>query len=334
MDLYLPLADVHVAWPVLLLLGAVVGTLQGFFGVGGGWLTTPALNILGFPIIYAIGTDLAYTVATAIIGTVRHHRLGNLDVRLALVLGISGMVGIELARRLIFFLDEQHLADTYVRVLYILLLAGVGIAIVVGHYRRLKADSGNPHGSPAGTEPTTRLSGFIQGLALRPVVWFPRASVTLSLWVVAALGWCVGLLAGVLGTGGGFVNVPAMVHVMGLASRVAVAASLFSITLTNSYGTLSYGVAGKVELLAAALMFLGSIVGVQLGATATVYVRGRNLQLLLAVTLILAAVAVGLRQLELQAAAGVVIFTTGAGMTATILWLFWTARRHLISPIG
>jgi uncharacterized membrane protein YfcA len=125
-----------------------------------------------------------------------------------------------------------------------------------------------------------------------------------------------------------------MVHVMGLASRVAVAASLLSIALANSYGTLTYGVAGKVELLAAALMFLGSMVGVQLGATATVYVRGRNLQLLLAITLILAAVAVLLRQLEFGTAAGVVIFTTGAGMTATILWLFWTARRRITSPIG
>lgn len=334
MDLYLPLADVHLAWPVLVLLGAIVGTLQGFFGVGGGWLTTPALNILGFPIIYAIGTDLAYTVATATLGTVRHHRLGNLDVRLALVLGVSGIVGVEIARRLIFFLDEQRLADTYVRVLYVLLLAGVGIAILVGHYRHPKADVANPHGSPAGTAPSTRLIRFIQGLRLRPMVWFPRASVTVSLWVVAVLGWCVGLLAGVLGTGGGFVNVPAMVHVMGLASRVAVAASLLSIALANSYGALTYGVAGKVELLAAALMFLGSIVGVQLGATATVYVRGRNLQLLLAITLILAAVAVGLRQLELQAAAAVVIFTTGAVMTVTILWLFWTARRRLTSSIG
>lgn len=335
MEIYLPLAGVTIPWPLLVLLGLLVGTLQGFFGVGGGWLTTPALNILGFPIVYAIGTDLSYTFATGMVGSWRHHRLGNLDTRLASVLGLTGMAGMEAARRLVFFLDERGLAESAVRGTYILLLLGVGLGVLLGSVRGRGRGPTESQASST-TEPASSLSRYIRALSAPPLVRASGGSISVSFWALAAMGGLVGLLAGFLGTGGGFVMVPMLIYLVGLPTREAVAASLFSIALTNGFGTLTYGLAGRVELLAAALMFAGSIVGAQLGATATVYVRGQSLQVLLGVTLMAAGVAVALRQLELSAASAVVMFLTASAMTGVILTLLARAQRQErgARPIG
>lgn len=325
MDLYLPLAGVSVPWPALLAIGLLVGTLQGFFGVGGGWLTTPTLNILGLPMLYAIGTDLVYTCASGIVGSWRHHRLGNLVVRASVVIGLSGVLGIEASRRLLFFLEDRGLADSLVRQTYILLLATVGMGVIVEYGLRSRhtraMDASNPGIASAGLP-------RVWALRPPPLIDVPGLPDGVSVWTLGMMGVTVGALAGFLGTGGGFILVPLLIHLIGLPARQAVAASLLSIAIANGYGTLAYGLDGKVELVAALLMFSGSIVGAQLGATATVYVRGAHLQLLLGITLCAAAAAVALRQLELAAAAAVVMFVTASLMSAVILALLARAWRR------
>lgn len=319
MDVYFPLAGAQIGWHWLVLLGFSVGTLQGFFGVGGGWLSTPSLNILGFPIVYAIGSDLAFTAGSAAVGSLRHHRLGNLDPVLSTVLGLSGMFGLEAARTLVLHLERVGLAELFVRALYVLLLWGVGLSVVLEYVRGRIGKVGAEVRARPEAEPSTRLSRQIQGLRLAPLLRLRRASISISFWVLSLVGVSVGAAAGLLGVGGGFILVPVLVYVLGVPTRVAVASSLFSIVLTAGYGAVSYGLAGKVELVAAGLLFAGAAVGVQLGALATVHAPGRSMRVLLGVTLLLAGLAVVLQMLQLAAASTVVMFSTAFAMTAVIV---------------
>lgn len=328
MELYFALADVYVSWPLLLLLGLCVGTMMGFFGVGGGWLSTPSLNILGFPMLYAIGTGLAYVTGSAIMGTVRHYRLGNLDLRLAGVLGISGVAGTEVARRTVFLLEEMELAESYIRIAYVVLLFGVGLSIAIEYLRGRRPAAGTAQKPGAQGEPATVLSRRVQGLRLPPYIRLTLAPVEISLWVLAIAGFGVGMVAGFMGVGGGFIMVPMMVYVLGVPTRVAVGSSLFSIVLTSSYGALSYGASGRVEVLAAFLLFLGATVGAQMGATATLYVTGKSLRVLLAASLLLAGLAVALQHLGLGNASMGLMFGTALALTATIFGLLVKGLRR------
>ena len=336
MDLYLPGAEVRVAWVALLLLGFGAGVVQGFFGVGGGWLTTPALDTFGIPIVYAIGTSLAYTAGSALVGAARHHRLGNLDVSLAAVLGVSGVAGVEAAKRLVLLLERHGLAEGAVRTVYIVLLLGVGLALLAESARgRWPARA--PLAPLVGERDATPTPARCPwGWSLPPRVHLEKASVTISLWVLVLIGLGVGLLAGFLGTGGGFVMVPLLVYALGIPTRTAVASSLFCILLTNGYGAAAYGLAGRVEVLAAGLMWLGSFVGVQLGATATMHVRGARIRTLLGCTLIAAGLAVLLRQLGASSASAIVLFGAMGVVSALILGLLaagaWRAARGVAGP--
>ncbi len=328
MEMYFPLADVYVSWPLLLLLGLCVGTMMGFFGVGGGWLSTPSLNILGFPMLYAIGTGLAYVTGSAIMGTVRHYRLGNLDLRLAGVLGASGVVGTEVARRAVFLLEEIGLAESYVRMAYVALLFGVGLSVAIEYLRGRGAAAGAVQKAAAPGEPATVLSRRVRALRLPPYIRLALAPVEISVWVLAVAGFGVGMIAGFMGVGGGFVMVPMMVYVLGVPTRVAVGSSLLSIVMTSSYGAVSYGSNGRVEVLAAFLLFLGATVGAQIGATATLYVAGKNLRALLAVSLLLAGLAVALQHLGLGNASMGLMFGTALALTVTIIGLLVRGRRR------
>lgn len=326
MDLYLPLAGVYVAWPLLVVLGLLVGILQGFFGVGGGWLTTPTLNILGLPIVYAIGTDLAFTTAAALVGAARHFRLGHLDVRLAALIGGSGILGVDAARRLVLHLEAQGLAETSVRLAYAVLLCSVGGLILRRELRHAPPMRATQARIAVGHEAfggwLRRLDPLHAGPKVTLADGSPAAVTTL---VFAGVG--TGCLAGFLGTGGGFVLVPVLVYGIGLTSRFAVAASLLSIAITNGFGTLSYGSAGKVELLAAGLMFVGASLGTQLGATATRVVRQHDLQVLLGLTLLAAGIAVVLRQTDQYVASAAVMFFAATAMGLTILGLLVRYRQ-------
>ena len=320
MDLHFSLAGVDVAWPLLAGLGFVIGVLQGFFGVGGGWLTTPALNILGFPFVYAIGTDLAFTAAAACVGTFRHLRLGHLDVRLAAPIGIAGIVSLEGARRLVLFLESEGRAGIILRGAYVVFLFGVGGYILWRERRRV--------------QPTARAALPRRGtgvwqtfLAAGPRLVVLHGTITVPLIALVGAGLLVGLLAGLLGTGGGFILVPLLIYGLRVPPSHAVAASLFSVVLSTGFGAAGYWSVGRVELAAAGLMFGGAFVGTQLGALATEAAQPGRLQVLLGLMLVAAGFAVALRQATWFTLSAVVMFSCAAAMCALILWLLWRARR-------
>jgi hypothetical protein len=314
-EVFFARAGLTLPWPLLVLLGLLMGTMQGFFGVGGGWLATPTLNILGFPMVQAIGTGLAYTAGTGVVGSWRHYRLGNLRLRSAALIGVCGMAGVEAARRIVFALEAQGVLDAVVRLAYIILLFGVGTGTLWTVARQRRGRDGGQHMADA---PVTPLARWVQGLALPPTVAVSE-SAAVSVWVLGLVGLSVGFVAGFLGAGGGFIYVPLLVYVVGFSTRAAVAASLLAVSLTNGFGTLSYGAAGRVELLAAGILFAGSVVGAQLGAVATMRVHGGDLQGLLALALLAAGGAVVLQELGLTTAAAVLLFATMLAVSGVIL---------------
>ena len=138
MEIYLPIAGVEIAAWKLILLGFTVGVIGGFFGIGGAFMVTPALNVFGFPMAYAIGTDMAHIMGKSIISTVKHKKLGNVDVKLGLVMVMFTGVGIELGARIIMWLERIGRVGPVVRIVYMVLLFGVGMFMLYEYYKLTK----------------------------------------------------------------------------------------------------------------------------------------------------------------------------------------------------
>lgn len=321
MDFYLTLGPVQVAWPLLVGIGFVVGVLQGFFGVGGGWLTTPALNILGFPFVYAVGTDLAFTAAASTVGAVRHLRLGHLDPRLALPIGASAILSLEGARRLVLFLESEGLAGTVLRYAYIAFLLGVG-GYVLWRELRVEQRQALREAPVGGVSPSTpRLPARLAWLDRGPRLTILNGTQSAPLAALVAAGVVVGALAGFLGTGGGFILVPLLIYVLRVPVASAVAASLLSVAVSTAFGAIGYWSAGRVEITAAGLMFIGAFLGTQLGAIATASAPPGRLQLLLGLMLFAAGTAVAFRQATWFAPSAIVMFSAAVAICGIILAL-------------
>jgi len=283
---YLPISGTEVNGFALILLGFTVGVIGGFFGVGGAFMVTPALNVFGFPMAYAIGTDMAHIAGKSIVSTFKHRKFGNVDMKLALLMIIGTVVGIELGATLILWLEKIGRIGPIVRVTYMFLLFGLGAFMLyeymTGMRRAVKHAAADLH-ADAGR---SKLALWMQSIKLRPVVHLKVSGFHISVWVIIGMGLVTGFLAGFLGVGGGFIRMPALMYIIGAPTKVAVGTDLFEVMVTGAYGAFSYALKGRVELLAAMIMLIGAAMGAQLGATATLYARGTIIRLYFAITMI------------------------------------------------
>jgi len=320
-NVYLPVAGLDFNVLLLLLIGATVGVCGGFFGIGGAWIVTPALNIFGFPMPYAIGTDLAHMGGKSIVPTIRHSKFGNVDIRLAVSMMIGTTAGLELGARLVMYLERIGLAESLIRKIYVVLLFTVGSYVLYDYVRhtrnrRKNGTAGNP-GKAAGETVARRL----HRVNVPPMINFRVSGVRCSIWLPVMVGLVTGVVASVLGVGGGFIRMPALIYLVGCPTLVAVGTDLFEVMITGAYGAFTYGVKGRVDLLAAMWMLLGAAVGAQLGTIAVKYVRGYSIRLLFAATIFLACASVLLKQLELQTPSSVLIITAGVAISLVIIVL-------------
>lgn len=295
---YLPISGTEVNGFSLILLGFTVGVIGGFFGVGGAFMVTPALNVFGFPMAYAIGTDMAHIAGKSIVATVKHRKFGNVDMKLGVLMILGTVVGIELGATLIMYLERIGRIGPIVRVTYMVLLFGLGLFMLYEYLTGMRRAAAQPSGTAPTDAGQSKLALWMQSLKLRPMVHLKVSGFSISVWVIIGVGMFTGFLAGFLGVGGGFIRMPALMYIIGAPTKVAVGTDLFEVMVSGAYGAFSYALKGRVELLAAVIMLIGAAVGAQLGATATQYARGTIIRLYFAVTMLAAGVSVIFKHLS------------------------------------
>jgi uncharacterized membrane protein YfcA len=319
---------------VLLLLGFLLGTLTGFFGVGGGWLLTPALNILGLPMISAIGTGFLTLTGNALYATIRHHRLGNVDVKLGIIMGIFSCAGVEVGKSLVFHLERANLAGTYVRVAYMVLMLVISLSMLRESFCYWKTDREEVNGGkPAEQARSSGLTHHMYRIGLPPRISLPRSGVnSISLWVIIASGVLTGFLSGFMGIGGGLLGLPILIYVIGVPTISAVGTSLVLVLIISCYGTGVFALGGYVELIPALILLAGSLVGVQLGVYATKYVTGMKIRVLFALMVLAVAVSVFLKQMDMATISSYLVMISACALCLVILLPLGKNLLHRTTP--
>jgi uncharacterized membrane protein YfcA len=294
---YFPIADVTVSPLFLAGVGFLVGLLGGFFGVGGGFLAGPMMFLIGVPMNFVVGTDLAHMTGKSIVAARRHRVLGHVDIKLGLLMVLGTLPGIELGALIIEGLEAAGNIDLVVGATYIAILVVIGGFTAWESLRAIqlvRTEQMDAKDALAFQGVTGRVHRF----RLPPHVSLPNSGIeSVSLWVVVGVSFLTGLLAGVLGVGGGFIRMPMMVYLLGVPTHVAVGTDLFEVVISAGYGTVTHALKGNVDILMALVMQTGAAIGAQIGATATRFFAGPRIRLFFSVLPFIGAILVILRLL-------------------------------------
>lgn len=281
--MYFPIADVTVNPLFLAAVGFLVGLLGGFFGVGGGFLAGPMMFLVGVPMNFVVGTDLAHMTGKSIVAARRHRILGHVDVRLGVLMVLGTIPGVELGARIIEGLEAAGSVDQVVGWAYIVILVAIGFFTAWESLRALqlvRTDRMEAEDALAFQGITRRA----HGLRLPPLISLPVSGIeSISLWIILGVSFLTGLLAGVLGVGGGFIRMPMLIYLVGVPTHVAVGTDLFEIVISAGFGTITHGLKGNVDILMALVMGTGAAVGAQIGAVSTRYFAGPRIRLLFSI---------------------------------------------------
>jgi len=277
----MPIAGVKIFWPGLIILGIGVGIIGGFFGMGGAWMVTPGLNILGFPMAFAIGTDIAHMAGKSLISTMRHGKFGNVDYKLGIIMLVGTVVGFECGAQMVMWLERLGSVEKVVRWIYIGLLAF--IAWMVFHdvaKRAQKERAAAARGEKLDATATgVEWHKTLHKIKIPPMVHLEVAGIYCSAWLPIFVSFLTGWLAGILGIGGGLIRMPALIYMVGCPTHVAVGTDLFEVAISGLYGAATYTFKGRTELVAAMVMLVGAAMGAQVGAVATKYIKGYGIRI-------------------------------------------------------
>jgi uncharacterized membrane protein YfcA len=280
LSLYLPLAGNGINILLLFGLGGAVGFLSGLFGVGGGFLMTPLLIMAGIPSTVAAASDSNQIVAASTSGTYAHWRLGNVDFKMGLFLLVGGVIGGTLGVQLIKVLRALGNADFVIKITYVVMLGVIGVYMFIESLQSMRAkpvESKRAEG-PAKVSVYARL---VQGLPYQ--MRFDKSGITLSPLMPLILGVFVGILAAIMGVGGGFIMVPVMVYMLRMPMHVVVGTSLFQILFTCINVTIMQAITNvTVDLVLAIILLLGSTIGAQFGVRLSKRLKADQLKILLA----------------------------------------------------
>ena len=276
MLIYLPIAEVSVNAFVLLGLGGIVGFLSGIFGVGGGFLITPLLFFIGIPPGIAVATGANQVVASSVSGVLAHLKRKTVDLKMGLVLLLSGLVGSAAGIFVFTRLSAAGQVDLIVQLAYVLFLGLIG-ALMFQESLRALMRSGKPGAKPKRSHEHL----LVHRLPLK--MKFRASGLYISILPPIAVGAFVGFLGAVMGVGGGFIMVPAMIYLLGMPTKVVVGTSLFQITFVTAFTTLMHAVSyNTVDVMLAVLLIVGGVVGAQFGTTLGARLRAEQLRILLA----------------------------------------------------
>jgi len=290
MHLLLPVAGISINLFLLVAVGALVGFLSGLVGVGGGFLMTPILMMIGVPPTVAAASDTNSIVATSSSGMAAHFRLGNVDLKLGSVLLLGGLAGAQVGVRIIKMLRALGSADFVITITYVVVLGCVGTFMFLESLHSLRRGIMTPE-----THGAVEQQNLFKKLPFQ--MNFPRSNVQHSVLVPFVLCALVGMLAAIMGVGGGFIMVPMMVYLLRMPMHVAVGTDLFQILFTCAGLTVMQAMTNHtVDLVLALLVAAGSTVGAQIGARMARLLRGDQLKIILATVVLVVTVkmAVGL----------------------------------------
>jgi len=276
----MPIAGVKIFWPGLIILGIGVGIIGGFFGMGGAWMVTPGLNILGFPMAFAIGTDIAQMAGKSLISTMRHGRFGNVDYKLGFIMLFGTIAGFEVGAQMIMWLEQIGAVDKVVRWIYLVLLGLIAWMIFADVAKRRAKEKAAREAGRSIDKLATGIEWHktLHKIKIPPMVHLQGAGITCSAWLPILVSFFTGWMAGILGIGGGLIRMPALIYLVGCPTHIAVGTDLFEVMISGLYGAGSYAYKGRVELLAAIIMLIGAAVGAQVGTVATKYIKGYGIR--------------------------------------------------------
>lgn len=275
MQIYLPIAEVSVNAFLLLGLGGIVGILSGMFGVGGGFLMTPLLFFIGIPPAVAVATEANQIVASSFSGLLAHLKRKTVDLKMGVVLLIGGLIGAALGVLVFNYLKSLGQVDLLVRICYVVFLGIIGGLMFIESLRAIRK-------SKRGAPPARKKHNWIHGLPFK--MRFRTSGLYISVIPPVLVGISVGILAAIMGVGGGFIMVPAMIYLLGMPTKVVVGTSLFQIIFVTAFTTLLHATTNyTVDMALAVLLLVGGVVGAQIGTRIGTRLKAEQLRILLAI---------------------------------------------------
>ena len=276
MYIYLPIAEISINIFLILGLGGMVGLLSGIFGVGGGFLMTPLLIFLGVPAPVAVGTEANQIVASSVSGVLAHWRRGNVDVKMGSILLAGGLVGSTIGVYIFAILREIGQIDLAIKLSFIIFLGIIGSLMLVESTRTILRSR-----RPGGKRRKLHQHNWLHGLPFK--MRFRKSKLYISALLPFGVGLLVGILSAIMGVGGGFIMVPAMIYVLGMPTSVVVGTSLFQIIFVTANVTFLQSVQTQtVDVVLAGLLLIGGVIGAQFGTRIGALLRGEQLRGLLA----------------------------------------------------
>lgn len=279
MQIYLPIAEVSVNAFLLLGLGGLVGVLSGMFGVGGGFLMTPLLFFIGIPPAVAVATEANQIVASSFSGVLAHFKRRTVDLRMGTVLLVGGLTGAALGVVIFNYLKSLGQVDLLVKLCYVIFLGIIGSLMFVESLNAIRKSRKN-------TGPIKRKKhNWIHGLPFK--MRFRVSGLYISVIPPVLVGVFVGILSAIMGVGGGFIMVPAMIYLLGMPTKVVVGTSLFQIIFVTAFTTLLHATTNyTVDMALAVLLLVGGVIGAQFGAVIGAKLKAEQLRILLALMVI------------------------------------------------
>lgn len=281
MDIYLPIAEVSENIFILLALGGGVGFLSGLFGVGGGFLTTPLLIFIGIPPAIAAATGANQTVASSVSGTIAHWRRGNVDFKIGGVLVAGGLVGSLFGVWLFKILRDLGQLEVTISILYVLLLGSLGLLMLIESARSLLRRRRVVTSARKLHQHT-----WLHGLPFK--MRFPKSRLYISVLLPLGLGFFAGVMSAIMGVGGGFMMVPAMIYLLGMPTIIVIGTSLFQIIFVTATVTFLQAAQNQtVDLVLAVILLMGGVVGAEVGGRVSTRLMGEQLRVMLGLLILL-----------------------------------------------
>jgi hypothetical protein len=277
MQIYLPIAEMSVNAFLLLGLGGMVGVLSGMFGVGGGFLMTPLLFFIGIPPAVAVATEANQIVASSFSGVLAHFRRRTVDFKMGTVLLIGGLIGAALGIVLFNYLKSLGQVDLLVKLFYVVFLGVVGGLMFIESLNTIRKTR-----KSGGVIKARRQRSWVQTLPFK--MRFRTSQLYISVIPPIVVGVLVGILAAIMGVGGGFIMVPAMIYVLGMPTKVVVGTSLFQIMFVTAFTTMLHATTNfTVDIVLAVLLLVGGVIGAQVGTKIGLKMKAENLRIWLAI---------------------------------------------------